>query len=206
MEEKIRNLTFIVVLGFIITFILIIGLYFRGGTSSTSNNNNNNNSSGSSSSNSTYDVSKMDEVDTDEALALFEEEGTHVLYLGRSTCSICVSFVPVLNEVQEDLGFTTNYLDVTTIADIWDSDKKDDADVQALSDKVKELTDKMSVETTVRTTMDGETVTLEDTIGNLFYEYGFTPITVIIKDGEMVDGFVGYRDAETLTSLIEEHL
>ena len=205
MEEKIRNLTFIVVLGFIITFILIIGLYFRGGTSSTTSSNNNN-SSGSSSSSTTYDVSDMNEVNIDEAIALFEEEGTQVVYIGRSSCSVCVSYVPVLNEVQDNLGFTTNYLDVTTIADIWDTDLADDEDTQALDEKVQEFIKQLSVETTVRTTIDGESVTLEDTIGNLFYEYGFTPITVIIKDGEMVDGFVGYRDAETLTSLIEEHL
>ena len=205
MEEKIRNLTFIVVLGFIITFILIIGLYFRGGTSSTTSSNNNN-SSGSSSSSTTYDVSDMNEVNIDEAIALFEEEGTQVVYIGRSSCSVCVSYVPVLNEVQDDLGFTTNYLDVTTIADIWDTDLADDEDTQALDEKVQEFIKQLSVETTVRTTIDGESVTLEDTIGNLFYEYGFTPITVIIKDGEMVDGFVGYRDAETLTDLIEEYL
>lgn len=205
MEEKIRNLTFIVVLGFIITFILIIGLYFRGGTSSTTSSNNNN-SSGSSSSSTTYDVSDMNEVNIDEAIALFEKEGTQVVYIGRSSCSVCVSYVPVLNEVQDDLGFTTNYLDVTTIADIWDTDLADDEDTQALDEKVQEFIKQLSVETTVRTTIDGESVTLEDTIGNLFYEYGFTPITVIIKDGEMVDGFVGYRDAETLTDLIEEYL
>ena len=205
MEEKIRNLTFIVVLGFIITFILIIGLYFRGTDSSTTKSNDNN-SSGSSSSSTTYDVSDMNEVDINEAIALFEEEGTQVVYIGRSTCSSCVSFVPVLNEVQKDLGFTTNYLDVTSIANIWDSKQKDNEEVKALDKKVKEFIKKLSVETTVRTTIDGESVTLEDTIGNLFYEYGFTPITIIIKDGKMIDGFVGYRDTETLTDLIEEYL
>ena len=44
MEEKIRNLTFIVILGFVVTFILIIGLYFRdGGTSSNTTTTNSTN-------------------------------------------------------------------------------------------------------------------------------------------------------------------
>lgn len=195
MEEKIRNLTFIVIFGFIIIIMLIIGLYFRDGSSSTTSTDNNS-SGGSQTSTTGYDVSNMTKVDLDGALALFEEEGTHVLYIGRSNCSVCVSYVPTLNEVQEDLGFKTNYLDVQSYINNWESAKEE----------IKPLTDLFTVESTVRTTMDGETVTLEDTIGNLFYDYGFTPITVIIKDGEMVDGFVGYRDTETLTSLLEEYL
>ena len=195
MEEKIRNLTFIVILGFVVTFILIIGLYFRdGGTSS--NTTTGNNSGGSSSSTSEYDVSNMTAVDVDGAVDLFDEEGTHVLYIGRSNCSVCIQFVPVLNEVQEDLGFTTYYLDVLDYINNWESTK----------DELEPLTELLTIETTVRTTINSENVTLEDTVGNLFYDYGFTPITVIIKDGEMVDGFVGYRDAETLTDLIEEYL
>ena len=195
MEEKIRNLTFIVILGFVVTFILIIGLYFRdGGTSS--NTTTGNNSGGSSSSTSEYDVSNMTAVDVDGAVDLFDEEGTHVLYIGRSNCSVCIQFVPVLNEVQEDLGFTTYYLDVLDYINNWESTK----------DELEPLTELLTIETTVRTTINSENVTLEDTVGNLFYDYGFTPITVIIKDGEMVDGFIGYRDKDSLTELIEGNL
>ena len=190
MEEKIRNLTFIVILGFVITFMLIIGLYFRdGGTSSNSTSGNN--SSGSSSSTSEYDVSNMTAVDVDGAVDLFDEEGTHVLYIGRSNCSVCIQFVPVLNEVQEDLGFTTYYLDVYDYINDWKNTK----------DELEPLTELLTTETTVRTTINSENVTLEDTVGNLFYDYGFTPITIIIKDGEMVDGFIGYRDKDSLTEL-----
>ena len=195
MEEKIRNLTFIVILGFVVTFILIIGLYFRdGGTSS--NTTTGNNSGGSSSSTSEYDVSNMTAVDVDGAVDLFDEEGTHVLYIGRSNCSVCIQFVPVLNQVQEDLGFTTYYLDVYDYINDWKNTR----------DELKPLTELLTTETTVRTTINSENVTLEDTVGNLFYDYGFTPITVIIKDGEMVDGFIGYRDKDSLTELIEGNL
>ena len=191
MEEKIRNLTFIVILGFIIMFILIIGLYFKDGSSSQSNNSSQSSSSsqGSSSGSTDYDVSAMNEVDVDEALNLFEEEGTHVLYIGRSTCSVCVQFVPVLNEVQENMGFTTNYLPIET------SSSKTWSDWQ---DELEPLTELLTVEASA----NGETGTL----GELFLANGFTPALVVIQDGEVVEGFFGYRDAETLTSLLEDYL
>lgn len=190
MEEKIRNLTFIVIFGFIIMFILIIGLYFKdGGSSNNSSNNGSSSSSSGSSSTSNYDVSQMNEVDVDDALALFDEEGTHVLYIGRSTCSVCVQFVPIINEVQKDLGFTTNYLPIET------STSKTWSDFQ---DELEPLTDRLTIEASA----NGETGTL----GELFITNGYTPAFVVIKDGEVVEGFFGYRDAETLTGILEEYL
>lgn len=196
MEEKIRNLTFIVIFGFIIMFILIIGLYFKDGGSSNNSTKSSSSSSSSESSSSDYDVSQMKEVDVDDALALFDEEGTHVLYIGRSTCSVCVQFVPVLNVVQEDLDFKTNYLDVDAISSIWAKNKTDAA--EEMYNQVKRLTDKLDIEASA----NGET----DTLGNLFISKGFTPALVVIKDGKVVEGFFGYRDKDTLTGILEEYL
>ena len=196
MEEKIRNLTFIVIFGFIIMFILIIGLYFKDGGSSNNSTKSSSSSSSSESSSSDYDVSQMKEVDVDDALALFDEEGTHVLYIGRSTCSVCVQFVPVLNEVQEELDFKTNYLDVDAISSIWAKNKTDAA--EEMYNQVKRLTDKLDIEASA----NGET----DTLGNLFISKGFTPALVVIKDGKVVEGFFGYRDKDTLTGILEEYL
>ncbi len=184
LETKIKNLTFIVILGFVILLMLVIGLYFKGGSNTDTKTNN----ESSSTNNSTeYDVSKMNEVDVDGALELFKDKDVHVLYLGRSTCSACIKFVPVLNEVQEDLGFTVDYLDVATFMNNWSSAKED----------LEPLTNKMTVEATA----NGETGTL----GELFLENGFTPALVIIKDGKVVDGFFGYRDTDTLSSLLKEY-
>ncbi len=185
MEEKIRNLTFIVILGFIILGILIIGLYFKDGVSTNNNNSNNN---GSNSSTEGYDVSKMNEVDVDEVLALFEEDGTHVLYIGRSTCSACIQFVPVLNQVQEELNFTTNYLDVQQYMGNWSKAQEELSPLMELA--------------TIEATANGETGEL----GELFIENGFTPVLIVIKDGEIVEGFFGSRSATELTNILEEYL
>ena len=183
MEEKIRNLTYIVIIGFVVMAILIIGLYFQGDSNTA-----NNNSSGSSSSTTEYDVSEMNEVSVDEAVALFEEEGTHVLYIGRSGCTYCRQFVPVINEVQAELGFTTNYLDVQEYINNW----------QGSSDELEPLAELLTIEASA----NGESGTL----GDLFLERGYTPVFVVIQDGEVVEGFFGYQGAEAVTSLLEEYL
>lgn len=186
MEEKIRNLTFIVLFGFVITFMLIIGLYFR-----TNDNNSVVKSSSSSSTDTSetdYDVSNMNKVSVADAIDLFDEKGVHVLYIGRSTCSVCVGFVPILNEVAAELDFTPNYLEVEVSTDkSWSDWQKD----------LKDLTDLLDIEASA----NGE----EGTLGELFYNNGFTPAFVVIKDGKVVEGFFGSRDSETLISLLEDY-
>lgn len=178
LDVKLRNLTFIVILGFVLIALLIIGLYFKDGSSKTSNG-------GSSSSSDTsvkYDVSKMKQVTGDEAAKLFDEKGTHILYIGRSTCSVCVNLVPELNTVMSDMTLTINYLPLT----------------QTFRTDFKNLFDKLDIETTVNNN--------KGTYGELLEEYGYTPVVVVIKDGKMVDGFVGYREASKIEELFKKYL
>ena len=48
---------------------------------------------------------------------LIASKGTHVIYIGRETCSFCAMFIPVMEEAQEKYGFKTNYLDISSIFD-----------------------------------------------------------------------------------------
>lgn len=185
MEEKLRNLTYITVLGFIILGLLIIGLYFKDGKTTTTNPTTNTGGNTTTE----YDVSKMNKVDIKGALALFKDKGTHVLYIGRSTCSVCVNTVPVLNQVQAELNYKTNYLEVEV------SKSKPWTDWQK---ELKELTDKFNIETKVNSE--------EGTIGELFYDHGYTPTTVIIKNGKVVDGFIGYRNKDVVKELVKKYL
>ena len=177
MEEKIRNLTVIVIIGFVILFVMVLGLYFRDGSINESTTN-----SGSSSSSATYDVSKMTQVSGEEAARLFDEEGTHVLYIGRSGCSICVQLVPQLNQVIDDWDLEINYLPLgsnfrTEFADLFD---------------------KLSIETEINNE--------EGTYGELLEAHGYTPFVIVIQDGKMVDGFVGSRDADTIKAFLEPYV
>lgn len=187
LEEKIRNLTFITILGFVIVLLLIIGLYFKDGKSDTTTTNNNSNAEEN---NISYDVSKFNEVDVDNALDLFKKKDTQILYIGRSDCGYCQKTVPVLTEVQEDLKFTTNYLAVetSTINKDW----------KTWQEELEPLAKKLNKETTV-----GETT---DKFGELLVSKGYTPAVIIIKNGKMVDGFFGYKDKENIKSLIEKYI
>lgn len=194
-EIKIKNLTVLFVVGFIVIVLLIIGLYFTKGMISNKTNNTNNSSTNSG--DTSYDVSKMNEVNVDGAVALFEEKGIKVLYIGRANCGVCVQIVPELNKVQEELKFTTNYFDLNK-TNKWQTE-------------MKPLTDLLTFKTTVKTNIqdkDGntKTVTLNDTVGKIFIEYGFTPTVAIIKDGKMVDGFIGYKSAEDIKTIIEKYI
>lgn len=176
LETKFRNLTFIVILGFVILGLLIIGLYFRNGSSSKTSNGTGNPTTVE------YDISKMNQLSGEEATKLFDKKGTHVLYIGRPTCSVCVKLVPELNKVMDDLDIKINY---SQLNETFRTDFKD-------------LFDKLTKETKVNDN--------EGTFGELLEKYGYTPIVVVIKDGKMADGFVGYRDASTIEKLLEKYI
>ena len=46
----------------------------------------------------------------------------------------------------------------------------------------------------------------KDTIGNFFYENGYTPTVVVIKDGKNVDGFIGYQSEENIKEMLQKYL
>jgi len=134
---------------------------------------------------SNYDVSMMDTLDLEGVLDLFgNKKGYSVVYLGRSTCSACVSFLPTLQEMQEKYEYTTKYLDITT--------------VNSASDEFEELMDKLSTEVTL--TVNGETAT--KSFGEF---YGYTPMTFIIKDGKFKDGIVGAYSEEKFEQFLNDN-
>ena len=61
-------------------------------------NNNSSTTTNNGSSTSNYDVSMFNEVSVSDILKYLgtSNKDTHVLYLGRSTCSACIAFLPGL--------------------------------------------------------------------------------------------------------------
>lgn len=193
-KNKIHNLTYIVIIGFVITILLIIGLYFQNPTNQDSSPNDDN--SGETT-NTAYDVSNMPKVDVNAAVSLFNEKGFQVLYIGRENCGVCVQIVPILNKLQKEFNYKTNYFDLNSTSN-WQTE-------------MKPLTDLLTFKTTVKTTVkdkDGNSkaVTLNDTVGNIFHDYGFTPTIAILKDGKMVDGFIGYKDYDAIKKILEKYI
>lgn len=175
-ETKLKNLTFIVILGYVILILLIGGLYFKDGIKNTTTNNDNDTTAVK------YDVSKMKEVTGDEAAKLFDKKGTYILYIGRSTCGVCVSLVPELNEVISKLDININYLPLES----------------TFRTDFAKLFEHLTIETEVNSN--------KGTYGELLEEFGYTPLVIVIKDGKMVDGFVGYRESDTISSLFSKYM
>lgn len=157
----------------VIAIILVVNLLFtmisltNGGSSS--DNSGNSSTSGTQTS-SDYDVSDFDTLTLAQVLKLFDSKDTSVLYLGRSSCSACVSFLPTLKSVQKDLGFKTKYLDITTV----------DTSSNDYSTFISKLTKEIEVNA------NGTKST-----GKISEFYGYTPMVIIIKDGKAVNASVG---------------
>jgi len=124
-----------------------------------------------------YDVSAFKQVSYSEYEDLISSKGTHVIYIGRDTCGFCAMFIPVMEAAQEKYGFTTNYLDISTVFDF----EKNSVINQTAYDKMSTFND--------------------------FFEENFlaTPMVVIFKDGKYVDGTMGYQEIDAYSSFLEKN-
>jgi predicted bacteriocin transport accessory protein len=62
-----------------------------------------------------YDVSMFTKVTADTLKDAVSSSTPKIVYIGRSTCGYCVKFLPALQQGQEDYGYETLYLDITTV-------------------------------------------------------------------------------------------
>ncbi len=174
-----ENINYTIILNKIFTVLVVIAIILgvnllftmisltNGGSSS--DNSGNSSTSGTQTS-SDYDVSDFDTLTLAQVLKLFDSKDTSVLYLGRSSCSACVSFLPTLKSVQKDLGFKTKYLDITTV----------DTSSSDYNTFISKLTKEIEVNA------NGTKST-----GKISEFYGYTPMVIIIKDGKAVNASVG---------------
>ena len=124
-----------------------------------------------------YDVSKFSEVDYAGLKKIMKDDGTHVVYIGRSSCHFCAMFIPVMTEAQEKYGFKTEYFDITRVFNFNNNSVVD-------QDAYNELSEY-----------------------NNFFKENFlsTPMVIIFKDGKYVDGTIGYQDINTYSSFLEKN-
>ncbi len=178
MEEKIDRIYKLVIVSVILLAIILLINLFGGvkvkNADSSSNTSSTNNTSKTS---NEYDVSSFNSLSLSDLLKLFDnKKETNVVYLGRATCSACVSFLPTLQSAQSKHNYTTQYLDITT--------------VDSTSQDFEKLMTKLSKEVTL--SVNGESKT--QSFGDF---YGYTPMVFVIKDGKFSDGFVGaYSEAK----------
>ena len=129
-----------------------------------------------------YDVSKFNEISASD-IAKVSKDKTILLYIGRSTCGYCVQYVPVLQEVQDKYGtYTTYYLDIAKIYD-YSRGVKIDEDAESIMLNLK----------------------TSDSQKDVMQNFGSTPMTLVIKNGRIVDSIIGYVDAGTLDALVTDN-
>ena len=189
LEMKVRNLTYIVVGGFIITFLLVIGLYFRSNNDvSRQENSNTTNTGTNNNTEDTYDASKFTEVDGPGAAALFKDKGTHILLISRPGCPICQDLVPKFNQIIDESGIEVNYLELPDTTETTHWNPEDWNDLYPYLD--------------METSINGQ----EGTYGELIKVNGFTPVVIIAKNGKMVDAFVGSPTVDEVKDFLSEYV
>jgi len=165
----------------IIGLLLINTFMLASGNGEKEKNTNTPNTNNPGNNNPEYDVSMMNVVNSSaDIVALFDEKGTHVVYVGRPTCGACVVFLPTLQQAQEAFGYVTVYLDI-------------EQDTGSSSDREK-LVAKLDVPYTMR-----------DETAPFGYFYGYTPKVFIIRDGKMIDGVIGAIDFATFSNFLESN-
>lgn len=120
-------------------------------------------------------------INYDEYKSLIRSSDTHIIVVGQTSCSHCISYKPALNSVAEDYDLTINYLNITELS-------QEESEKFSESLKKIEYNDPDFVE-------DGS--------------FG-TPLTLIVKDGKVRDYISGARTISQLVreltkiDLIEE--
>ena len=187
-EEYLNKIYTMLIIVLVISIMsLLIGLVNYSNTKGNTTTNKTLTPSNNGSSTSDYDVSMFNAVSVSDILKFLgtSNKETHILYLGRSTCSACVAFLPNLQATQKEMNFTTDYLDITT--------------VDTTSDDYKKFSNLLSKEIT-------QTVNGTSETGKISEFYGYTPMIIVVKNGEAVDAIVGSYSKDNLQTFLKKYI
>ena len=121
------------------------------------------------------DTSMFVVLDINQALDLFKRDETVLLVISTSDCAATIKYVDYLKISQALNKYNTHYLELDNL----DPESKE----------VKELISKLDID-----------YNLKGKVAKFGEFLGTTPMTVIIKNGRMVHGYIGSMDTDTLTT------
>lgn len=127
-----------------------------------------------------YDTSMFHNINTKEALTLFEDNKPHVLLIGRKTCGVCIDFLPTLQIAIAKYQFELNYIELT--------------EMDSASEEYKKLKEKLDYE-----------YTLEEKTDSFGAFMGVTPMFIIIKNNKMVFGYMGSMAESVIKTRLEQY-
>ncbi len=186
--NKIANLLKIIIgILIIICVVTIFGLsrlYSSNSNYSSSNTDSQDNSTstdnGESEEPADYDVSMFEEI-TASDIKSKTNKSKQVIYVGRSTCSWCIKFLPNLQKAQEEYGYKTLYIDIAKIIDFSSS----------------AIIDQSAYNTMTALTGDD----YEDYMDE---EFGATPMVLIVEKGKIIGAQTGYSEYDDFVKVLED--
>ena len=129
-----------------------------------------------------YDTTPFKEIVGKDILEESKDD-TIVVLVARQSCGYCALYAPVITKVSEDYNFTIRYVDLEKVIDVY-SPNWDVIDQESYNAMVS------------LPTIAGYETFMDD--------FGATPMTVVIKNGKIIGGVVGYVEEDTLIKALKD--
>ncbi len=129
-----------------------------------------------------YDTTPFKEIVGKDILEESKDD-TIVVLVARQSCGYCAMYAPVITKVSDNYDFTVRYLDLEKVIDVF-SPNWDVIDQESYNAMVS-----LPTASGYETFMD---------------DFGATPMTIVIKNGKIIGGVVGYVEEDTLIKALKD--
>ena len=127
-----------------------------------------------------YDVSMFDEIKASDITSK-TKKSKQVIYVGRSTCSWCIKFLPNLQKSQKEYGYKTLYIDIAKIIDF----------------SANSIIDQTAYNTMISLTGDDYKDYMDE-------NFGSTPMVLIVEKGKIIGAQTGYSEYDDFVKVLED--
>ena len=129
-----------------------------------------------------YDTTPFKEIVGKDILEESKDD-TIVVLVARQSCGYCAMYAPVITKVSDNYDFTVRYIDLEKVIDVF-SPNWDVIDQESYNAMVS-----LPTASGYETFMD---------------DFGATPMTIVIKNGKIIGGVVGYVEEDTLIKALKD--
>jgi len=131
----------------------------------------------------TYDTSAFKQIDASDIKELSDGKAI-VVWVGRQSCGYCTQYAPYIAEAAEEYGIVAHYIDL--------------AEYVNFNVEQPYITNTEEFDTLSNLTGKGDWKTFAaDNVGG-------TPLTLIIKNNQVVGGIPGYTEVDGITSAFKD--
>ena len=132
---------------------------------------------------SSYDTSVFEVINPSDIVNI-SKDNTIVLWVGRQSCGYCAMYAPYIKEAADNYGIKAYYVDLATLINF------DVAQPYAINQD----------ELDILSNLPGQGEWEKFAYNNV----GGTPLTLVIKDSQVVGGLSGYADTNTVMQIFSD--